>query len=382
MKNQFFFLFLFGLLYSCASNEATYKEAICITNVNTIDAKNNLKKDMTVIIQGDRIVKVDKSASLKLDQTNTIIDGNGKFLIPGLWDAHVHFAYIEELAPSMFDLFLAYGITSVRDTGGKIDFVKKWKDRSLVHPTDAPRVMIAGPLLDGKPNVYDGSSLERPELSVGADSVEDAVQFVENLNDQKVDLIKAYEMLTPEQFVAVTNLAKEKGLKVTGHVPLSMDVISASNAGMNSMEHLRNLEFSCAGNADELLENRKKMLAAGAKDQGGVLRSRIHDAQRTSAIAEQDEENTNKVLTTLAKNQTWQIPTMAIMVAASKRHNTRPDWKESFKYLPKAVEEKWIEGAHVYGASEVKQSAKDYTCLLYTSPSPRDATLSRMPSSA
>ncbi len=49
--------------------------------------------------------------------------------MPGLWDAHVHFAYMEDLAPSMFDLFLGYGITSVRDTGGKMDFVKMWKDK-------------------------------------------------------------------------------------------------------------------------------------------------------------------------------------------------------------------------------------------------------------
>ena len=76
-------------------------------------------------------------------------------MIPGLWDTHVHFAYLEKLAPSMFDLFLAYGITSVRDTGGKINLVKSWKDKSIENPTTSPRIMIAGPLLDGHPNVYD-----------------------------------------------------------------------------------------------------------------------------------------------------------------------------------------------------------------------------------
>ena len=173
MKNLLLPILLSLLFFTCTSNSRTiYKDAICITNVNTIDAKDGLKEDMTVIVKDNRIIKTGKSSEIKLDPTNTIINGEGKYLIPGLWDAHVHFAYIEELAPSMFDLFLAYGITSVRDTGGKIDFVKKWKDQALANPTDAPRVMIAGPLLDGLPNVYDGSTPQRPELSVGAGTVE------------------------------------------------------------------------------------------------------------------------------------------------------------------------------------------------------------------
>ena len=91
-------------------------------------------------------------------------------------------------------------------------------------------------------------------------------------------------MLTPEQFKEVTKLAKEKGLKVTGHVPLSMDVIGASNAGLNSMEHFRNLELSCASNSDELLLERQQLLASGKEDKGGVLRSRIHKKQREIAL--------------------------------------------------------------------------------------------------
>ncbi len=60
-------------------------------------------------------------------------------------------------------------------------------------------------------------------------------------------------------------MLKKKGLKVTGHVPLSMDVIGASNAGLNSMEHFRNLELSCASNSDELLLQRQQLLASGKR---------------------------------------------------------------------------------------------------------------------
>ena len=117
----------------------------------------------------------------------------------------------------------------------------------------APMVKIAGPLLDGVPTVYNGSAPSRPPLGVGAMNPEEGIKLVDDLVSAKVDLLKAYEMLTPEQFEALTQLAQEKGLKVTGHVPLSMDVITASNAGLNSMEHMRNLELSCASNADQEL---------------------------------------------------------------------------------------------------------------------------------
>lgn len=333
------------LLFSCGPKGERYDGAYCITNVTTIDASSNLQSEMTVIIKDSRILKVGKSTEIVLAPSNEIIDGTGKFLIPGLWDAHVHFAYIEDLAPAMFDLFLGYGVTSVRDTGGKLDFVAEWKRRAQSTPEDAPRVMIAGPLLDGMPNVYDGSAPSRPPLSLGAGDIEEAIRLVDKFDSAGVDLIKAYEMLTPDQFEAVAARASEKGLKVTGHVPLSMDAITASNAGMNSMEHLRNLEMSCASNADELLEIRRKMLFDGKTLEGGVLRSNIHTAQRVEAIDNFDEAKAEEVLRVLEANQTWQIPTLSIMTATTNRPFIREEWKESFNYLPKSVTEQWNEGA-------------------------------------
>ncbi|MDJ0646961.1 MAG: amidohydrolase family protein [Flavobacteriaceae bacterium] len=331
-------LFLGGLLLtviSCQPNERFFKDALCIENITTIDAKNGLLENQTVIIKDGKIHKVSSSKELRLSQKNKVIDGSGKYLVPGLWDTHIHFSYMEELAPSMFDLFLAYGITGVRDTGGQITYVKKFKELSLANPTTTPRVMIAGPLLDGTPNVYDGSP-GRPNLSAGLGSLEAVTNEVNILDSLGVDFLKAYEMLTPQQFMKITQLAQEKGLKVTGHVPLSMDVISASNAGLNSMEHLRNLELSCASNAKELLENRKKLLALGKNDAGGILRSRIHSTQRMPAIKNYDEDKAQEVLDVLAKNNTWQIPTLALYRSVRL--------KENFKYLPDSIRKAWEQG--------------------------------------
>lgn len=349
------------IFIGCSPKESVFEGAICIENITTIDPVDGPKEGQTVIIKDGKIYKITTSSSLKLAAENNIVDGTGKYMIPGLWDAHVHFSYIEALAPSMFDLFLAYGITSVRDTGGRIEFVKKWKDQALANPTDAPRVMIAGPLLDGMPNVYDGSDQGHPPLSVGLPTVEAVEQQVEMLDSVDVDFLKAYEMLTPEQFAMVTKLAKEKNLKVTGHVPLSMDVISASNGGLNSMEHMRNLELSCASNADELLAQRRQLLLDGKKDKGGKLRSSIHAAQREAAIQNYDERKADEVLTVLATNQTWQIPTMALNTALIRKAYMQPYWQESFTYLPDTIGNEWNTIIKSLMDNEVSPFSQQYT---------------------
>ncbi|NBC03128.1 MAG: amidohydrolase family protein [Bacteroidetes bacterium] len=358
--------FLILLFVACQNNQAEYENGIIIQNITSIDAENGVTDNITVVIKDGKIVEVASSDELSVStENNEIIDGTGKFLIPGLWDAHVHFSYIEELAPSMFDLFLAYGITSVRDTGGRIEFVKQWKDRAVANPTEAPRVMIAGPLLDGEPNVYDGSSPGRPPLSVGLETVEDVTAMVNKLDSIGVDLLKAYEMLTPEQFREVMRLAEEKGLNVTGHVPLSMNAVSASNVGLNSMEHMRNLEVSMASNWEELQERRLEMLEEGQDDLGGVLRSRIHSAMRETAIENYDEERANEVLQVLAENETWQIPTLALNTRSVEKFYTDPEWQETFTLLPDSIEQEWYNSAEEGAQAEVSEFGVEYSDWLF-----------------
>ncbi len=355
MKKFKFLVYSSLLILSCNSSEVHFENALCIENITIIDPISGEQEHQTLIIQEGKISQIIPSDEISLSAENTIINGEGKYIIPGLWDAHVHFAYMEELAPDMYNLFLENGITSVRDTGGKIEFVKYWKDQALKDPTNAPRIMMAGPLLDGTPNVYDGSDPGHPELSVELKSVEDVAEQIEYLDSLGVDFLKAYEMLSPEQFKKAMSIAKKKGLKVTGHVPLSMDVISASNEGLNSMEHLRNLELSCASNWEELLESRQSMLANGINEAGGSLRSKIHAAQRINAIDQFDSAQTQKVLNALAKNQTWQIPTMALYETITNRP------VESFKTLPTKISEDWHNKYEIYSNAPAQPDRLKYS---------------------
>ena len=357
-------LFMLSVLIACAPKKA-FEDAIYIENITVIDPLDGTKEGQTVVIKEGKIHKIAPSAELKLSSDNTIIDGTGKFLMPGLWDAHVHFAYMEEIAPRMFDLFMLYGITSVRDTGGRIELVTDYKQQSLNNPTKAPRVKIAGPLLDGMPNVYDGSDPGHPPLSVGLKTVEDVNNKIDELNEAGVDLLKAYEMLTPDQFVAVMKKAKELGLKVTGHVPLSMDVISASNGGLNSMEHLRNVELSCASNAEELLAQRRKMLENDKDLSGSELRSSMHEAQRETAVNNFSEEKAKEVIETLARNRTWQIPTLALNTLRAELFMRQPWWSESIQYLPDTTASRWQSIVDRMAGSEVPAFQQTYAAWMF-----------------
>ena len=171
----------------------------------------------------------------------------------------------------------------------------------------------------------------------------DLLKEVSFLIKNNVDFLKAYEMLTPNQFKVLANIAKENNLKLTGHVPLSMDVISASNIGLNSMEHFRNFELSVSKNSDELLSKRKTLLKNSKKLSGGKLRSSIHSLQRMNAINNIDSVKLNQVINVLVMNQTWQIPTLFLYRTFANKTFKLNSWIKNFNFFPSNVKEKWID---------------------------------------
>lgn len=350
---------------SCSSERVTFEDAYILTNISTVDPIDGLKKNQNLVIKEGKISKIFTTGELQLSNANEIYDGTGKYLIPGLWDAHVHFAYLEEMAPSMFNLFLAHGVTSVRDTGGRLEFVHHWRDLAKERPQTAPRVKISGPLLDGTPNVYDGSDTGHPELSVGLDSDKTISKQLQRLDSANVDFLKAYEMLEPHQFGQITEFAEKNGLKLTGHVPLSMHVIEASDAGLNSMEHMRNLELSCARNWEELLQMRQALLENGDGVTGADLRSTIHVLQRPIAIENYDEKRADEVVAVLAKNDTWQIPTLTLNTGRTERHFEQPGWQESFEYVPDTIKNRWIQNIESLSEIETPPFQEEYSRWMF-----------------
>ena len=356
--------FLAALTCACGSPAPAPTEAgaevTVLRRVGVIDAVNGIRPAQFVIVRGDRIVEVGAAEELTVPEGATVIDAEDAFLIPGLWDAHVHLTFTPELEDVMFPLFLANGITSVRDTGGLTEKVLPWQQRARANPGGAPRVFVAGPLIDGVPAVYDGSDPFRPEIAISVGSVEAAEREVDELAAAGVDLIKAYELLAPDVFAAVVARAATHGLPVTGHAPLSMDAAAASAAGMSSMEHMRNLEMSCSGQAEVLQEQRRAMLAAGAES-GGALRSAIHSAQRLPAIESQDDDRCAELVRVLAENGTWQVPTLTIVTPRVTRLHARASWRENFRYLPVPVRSQWTTSAEQMAADPPDAAATALT---------------------
>ncbi len=133
---------------------AAPERSLAFTHVNLIDATGTpVQPDMTVIILGQRIASIEKSATAKIPANAQVVDAQGKYLIPGLWDMHVHEIFgdwlpeDEKISPL---LFVANGITGVRDMGGDLAPLKRWRTRAASGDMIAPRMVISGPMLDGR----------------------------------------------------------------------------------------------------------------------------------------------------------------------------------------------------------------------------------------
>ena len=341
LKKIFPTIVLFQII-ACSNEGLFFEDAYVIENVGIIDPIDGLELNMSVVIKENKILDIFKTREIVLSPKNKVHRGSNKFIIPGLWDSHIHFAFEKDLATSMPNLFLYHGITSLRDTGGEFDFVNKFKQEAISNPKTKSRVKIAGPLIDGKFNVYDGSNIYFPKLSIQNIDNNQLERNVRLLIDKKVDFLKAYEMLSPAQFKILSNLAKENNLKLTGHVPLSMSVIEASNLGLNSMEHLRNLELSMTEISEKLFQERKNLLLNKSSIKGSELRSLIHSKQRMKSINDLDSIKINNVIDALIKNDVWQIPTLILYKNFANKTFKNPDYLQFLNLLPEERKEEWI----------------------------------------
>ncbi len=348
------FVVSFCVILSACQHKAPVVDLI-INDVTIIDAVSGEVVKQAVVIDKDLIIAVVPSSHSSQYLSRQRIDGAGKFVIPGLWDSHVHLSFEPALDETLFDLFLGNGVTSVRDTGGALPSMLEWRKKAQSRLS--PSIYMAGPLIDGTSTVYNGELPGYPKIGVPVSSPKEATALVDELAKQGVDFIKAYEMLDPETFKALIERATYHGLPVSGHVPLSMTVMEASNAGMKSMEHLRNLEMGCSAESEALYEQRQELLNNGEAQLGAELRAAIHLAQHYKAVETLDLERCEKLLQTLASNQTWQVPTLTLMLASKFPFFAQEDWRDTFRYLPAKLSEKWLQETATFKAQLLQPSS-------------------------
>lgn len=158
-----------------------------------------------------------------------------------------------------------------------------------------------------------------PELSIGIDEQSDIERIVDDLVLEGATFLKSYEMLSRPTYLKLLKIAQERGLRVTGHIPLSIDLLEAIEAGLGGMQHIRNLDLACALDADETIIERQHLLDNKEELAGSALRSKIHKSQRYAAIANFDKKRCNTIIRKLAKYEVFQTPTLTINSYGSKR---------------------------------------------------------------
>ena len=331
------------LLASCQSPTAPDVADLAITGVTVIDASGS-RQNQTVVVEGG-IVSAVQAVAEGPYPAKQVIDGRGRFLIPGLWDMHVHITYEPALTELMPDLFLSYGITSVRDTGALLHEiapeVARWRAPGAV----APRLFYSGPLLDGGKVVYDGDS--RPEIGVGNPDVGTARARVAGLKDSGVDFVKIYELVSPEVFAALVAAAREAGLPIASHVPLSVSVEEAGPQ-VDSMEHLRNIELGCAETAVVQLDERRARLEQPGAISGYDLRRGLHAEHHARARMAIDQATCDRVIASLAS--TIQVPTLRLNTFAVHPAFTRDGWADHLDRFPAALRSSWHAAAQGWAA--------------------------------
>ena len=160
-----------------------------------------------------------------------MMDGRGRFLIPGLWDMHVHALWDRAAMTSFLPLFVSQGVTGVRDMGGTLALLKEARD-SISTGAWYPSVVGPGPIIDGPEPV-------QREISVAVGDSARARLVVDSLADGGADFVKVYTLLPRAAFLAVLDEAARRHLAVVGHVPADVTPGEAAMLGMRSIEHLR-----------------------------------------------------------------------------------------------------------------------------------------------
>lgn len=220
------------------SQRSPRPKPLAFTHVTIIDATGApASLDMTVVITGDRITALGKTKSTRVPAGARLIDAKGRFLIPGLWDMHVH---LTQPGESSLPLFIANGVTSVRDMGGDFAKIKSWRDKISAGTLLGPRIKTAGPILESPRFIklieqLAGSSEAASRLGVGTPA--DAARVVELVKSLGADCLKFRTNASRETFFAIATEAKRLGIPLVGHAPTGVTLIEASDAGQRSIEH-------------------------------------------------------------------------------------------------------------------------------------------------
>ncbi len=238
MKHLFNPLATALFVFSSPAIAAPKPADVIIRHVTVVDVEAaKTVAAQAVVLKGDGIVAVGADAVIARDwRAGRTVEGKGRYLIPGLWDMHVHFGGGPELIEeneALLPLYVANGITTIRDCSGDLpDQVLAWRGEIAKGSLFGPRLLTSGAKIEGIAPVWKGT------IEVGSEADVDAALNRLRTRD-KVDFVKITDStLKPELFLYALGRAKALGLKTSGHIPMALTTEQAVDAGLSSIEHL------------------------------------------------------------------------------------------------------------------------------------------------
>jgi imidazolonepropionase-like amidohydrolase len=323
---------LFALFGACC-----WPQSLVIKRVTVIDATGRgPEPDMTVIADGDRIVAIGSWRKTHIPRKALVVDGAGKFLIPGLWDMHVHGAS-DARAPWSHLLFLANGVVGVRDMWGPPD-AHAWRATQASNEDPSPAIYLGSPVIDGPNPAW-------PDSIVVADEAQGR-EVVEQQQERGADFIKVYSRLPRNVYFAIADEANKRGIPFEGHVPESVTAAEASDAGQASIEHLTRVADGCSKEEQsidsEMLRQEALFRAPGATMAQKIDSGKIIISLNTRVVETFDEATAQSLFARFVKNRTWQCPTLTLLRA--QIDDPLPANDPRLKYLSREVRAKWDAG--------------------------------------
>ncbi len=303
---------------------ADLQKSLVLTHANVIDLTGGqTKNNYTVVVSGGRIVEMGETTKVPVPQGSQVVDATGKFLIPGLWDMHVHLEDQKEY----LRLFIANGVTGVRVMFGEPDYHdwrKEIEDGTLV----GPHMVIASPIVDGPVPMWLGS------ISVANEA--QARQAVTKAKQDGADFIKVYSFLPRELYFAIADESRKQGIQFEGHVPESVSAEEASRAGQRTFEHLLGILPACSTRSDEFLKAQQADLRdIIASNSIPVLPFGPHVRPLRQAML--DSYNSDKaaaLFAVLKSNGTWQCPTLTVLRKSVQMKDAAFRKDSRLKYVP------------------------------------------------
>lgn len=318
-------------LAQAAPAVAAGRRVTAFVGVTVIDTTGGQSSpDQTVVVEGDRIIALGRRRGIRVPRGATVVDGTGRFLIPGLCDMHVHSDVHEAIIPP---LYIANGITTVREMSGA-DHLHRWRDRVEAGSLLGPRSIIASPLIDGAPSLWAGLN---------------AVSYIEVTNEPEAraavrrvvrdgaDFVKVYSRLSPEAYFAVADEARRHHVPFVGHCPDNVPITEASRAGQRSLEHMWGTWYSTSSREAEI-----RRALAGIRIEPGDYNSWFNQVHPVNWLAANSYHPAKAaaVFAGFVANRSRQVPTLIAMRAiAMPDEVSRTDGR--LKYLPAATAAEW-----------------------------------------